>query len=158
MKKINKTEIIGLIESATNVFSHNNKLIIDSGLKRVIINNIEDHREYLKKFDDIVENKIGNENPVYVYCEENLKMILANYSDPRKREWLAEELNLPLEKISAKYNSMIICYKKNGRYSKQYWREEIEELKQNKNNLEYHAKKYNRSKKYLKEVIKQYDL
>lgn len=156
MDKINKSEIIDLLEDAIDVFVHQDKLIIDTKTKRIIIKGVSNGSYYT----NLHNNEIGESVEIneYIYCEKNLKLILEHYPNLDSRNWLSEKLKLSKGQVSDKYHSMLICYSKNNRYSKQYWKEELEELKRNKENLEYHAKKYNRSLKNLKDVIKQHNL
>lgn len=156
MNEINNNKLIDLLKEATDVFIHHDKLIIDIKLKRIIVNNIKNGSYYLNLYkNNIFEEVTMRDN---IYCEKNLKLILKNYPDIDKREWLAKYLNLSRGIISDKYHTMLLSFEKNNRYSKQYWKEELEELKKNKNNLEFHANKYNRSLKKLKDVVKQYNL
>lgn len=156
MKKINISKITELLKKATDVFIHQNKLIIDIEQKRIIVNDISNGEYYLELFKN---KKI--ESPEIADCfysEEKLKLILKYYPIKDKRDWLANKLNISRAQLNDKYKSMLICYDKNNRYSRQYWKEELDELKLNKNNLEYHIKKYNRNLKSLKDIIRQYEL
>lgn len=156
MKKINISKITELLKGATDVFIHQNKLIIDIEQKRIIVNDIYNGEYYLELFKN---KKI--ESPEIIDCfysEEKLKLILKYYPTKDKRDWLASKLRISRAQLNDKYKSMLICYDKNNRYSRQYWKEELDELKSNKNNLEYHIKKYNRNLKSLKDIIRQYEL
>ena len=156
MESIDNNKIIELLKKATDIFVCNNKLIIDINLNRIIINNVLNGKYYINLFNNrMIEKPEINE---CFYSEKNSKLILKYYPDLNKRKWLANNLNISRAQLNDRYKSMVICHLKSNRYSRKYWQEELEELKINKNNLEYHAKKYNRSLKNLKNAIKQYDL
>ena len=158
MESIDNNKIIELLKKATDIFICNNKLIIDINLNRIIINNVLNGKYYINLFNNRMIEKPEINECFYSYSETNLKLILKYYPDLNKRKWLANHLNVSRAQLNDRYRAMIACYLKSNRYSKQYWQEELEELKINKNNLEYHAKKYNRSLKSLKDTINQYNL
>ena len=156
MKKITEEKVLELLEEATEVACYQNKLVIDIKSKRIIINDVSNPNYYVRLYNNTMIHEF--EVIDYIYCEKNLKLILEHYPNINKRNWLSETLNLSKEQIRDKYLSMLASFEKNNRYSKQYWKEELEELKNNKNNLKSHAEKYNRSLSYLEVIIKHHNL
>lgn len=155
-QKITSNNIITLLDEATNVFIHNDKLIIDKKLNRFIINNVHEKAYYVSLFENKFVKNI--EKKKLFYGEETAKLILEYYPNPDNMEWLSKELSLPKAALTNKYYKMLAYFEKNNRYSKFYWEDELNDLKINKNNLEYHAKKYNRTLRSLEYILKKYKL
>lgn len=58
MKKIDKNKIIDLLKEATAVFIHQEKLIIDINLKRIIIYNVKNKIYYFNLYKNNIEKKL----------------------------------------------------------------------------------------------------